>query len=64
MGVPASFETVYREEVFRCIECDDFELHKTFRGTASTPGETEYDQIEAPEECPICGGSVEHEVVA
>jgi rubrerythrin len=55
-------ENVERTETHRCTNCDDFELSKQFSGVAGTPGEEEYDRIEAPGECPVCGGEIEREV--
>lgn len=58
------FETVYRCIVYYCAECDDFELEKTYRGVAGTPGEDEFDEIDGPDTCPACEGRVERDVVA
>jgi len=58
------FEKTTLREVHRCSECDEFELEKKFSGVAGTPGEEEYDRIEAPDNCPVCGGEIEREVVA
>lgn len=58
------FEKTTRREIHRCSECDEFELEKKFSGVAGTPGEEEYDRIEAPDQCPVCGGEIEREVVA
>lgn len=49
-------------EVYCCAECDDFELEKTFSGVAGTTGHEQYDCIDAPGQCPVCGGEIEHEV--
>ncbi|WP_323192395.1 hypothetical protein [Halostella sp. PRR32] len=58
------FEKTTRREIHRCSECDEFELEKKFSGVAGTPGEEEYDRIEAPDNCHVCGGEIECEVVA
>jgi len=57
------FEKRVRREIHRCSECDEFELEKRFSGVAGTLGEEEYDRIEAPDQCPVCGGEIESEVV-
>jgi len=51
-------------EVVECTECWEFKLEKKFSGVAGTPGEEEYDRIEAPDQCPVCGAEVESEVIA
>jgi rubrerythrin len=56
------FEKTTKREIHRCLECDDFELEKRFSGVAGTPGEEEYDRIEAPDQCPVCDGKIEREV--
>lgn len=63
-GNPSQHVTERSEqrEIFRCSECDDFELTKKFSGVAGTPGHEEYNRIEAPDQCPVCGGEIEHEV--
>lgn len=48
---------------FSCVECDDFELEKVYSGMAGTPGKEEYDRIDAPDECPVCGGEIEREEI-
>ncbi|SIS05902.1 hypothetical protein [Natronorubrum daqingense] len=48
-----------RREKFSCVECNDFELEKVYSGRSGTPGEEEYDRIQAPDNCPACGGEVE-----
>jgi rubrerythrin len=58
------FEKTERREIHSCSECDEFELEKKFSGVAGTPGEEEYDRIEAPDKCPVCGGEIEREVEA
>jgi len=57
------FEKTTCLEIHRCVACDDFELKKKFSGVAGTPGEAEYDRIEAPDQCPVCGGEIKGEVV-
>lgn len=44
---------------WECVDCDDLELAKRYSGEAGTPGREEYDRIEAPDECPACGGEVQ-----
>ncbi|WP_302083663.1 hypothetical protein [Salinibaculum rarum] len=44
---------------YSCVECDNFELGKSYTGREGTPGETEFEAITAPDECPVCGGDVE-----
>jgi len=58
------FEKVTRREIHRCKDCGEFELEKKFSGVAGTTGEEEYDRIEAPDQCPVCGEEIEREVVA
>lgn len=53
--------TEYRE-TFSCTDCDEFELKKSFSGRAGTSGKEEYDRIDAPDACPVCGTDVEREV--
>ncbi|WP_337653210.1 hypothetical protein [Halomontanus rarus] len=48
---------------FSCSGCDDFELEKVYSGMAGTPGKEEYDRIDAPDECPVCGGEIEREKI-
>jgi len=64
LDVRSRFEKTTRREIHRCEDCDEFELEKKFSGAAGTPGEEEYDRIEAPDQCPVCGGEIEREVVA
>lgn len=52
-------EKVSKRVVFECANCDDYELEKSYSGRAGTPGKEEYDRIQAPDECPVCGGRVE-----
>jgi len=42
-----------------CVDCDDFEIGKSYSGVKQTPGKEEYDKIEIPDNCPVCGGDVE-----
>ncbi len=58
------FEHVEHTATFSCDSCDDFELEKSYSGMAGTPGEDEYDRIQAPETCPACGGPVSRDDVA
>lgn len=53
---------VERRGVFTCVECDDFELEKKFGGIAGTDGENEYSRIQAPDQCPACGGNIDRSV--
>ncbi|QCW05303.1 hypothetical protein [Natrinema pallidum] len=54
----AGFEHTTRTATFSCEDCDAFELEKSYSGVAGTPGEEEYDRIQAPDTCPACGGPV------
>lgn len=56
-------ERTEQRVTFRCSACDDFELEKKFSGVVGTPGHEEYNRIEAPDECPVCGGEIEREVL-
>lgn len=56
---PNGMDRVEKREVFTCAECDDFEMTKKFSGIAGTPGDEEYNRIEPPECCPVCGGEIE-----
>jgi predicted RNA-binding Zn-ribbon protein involved in translation (DUF1610 family) len=51
-----------REETvtYQCVECDDFELTKTFKGVRGTDGEPMFEDS-GVDECPACGGEVEVE---
>ena len=51
-------DTLRETVTFACEDCDDFELTKSYSGQAGTPGKEEYDRIEAPDECPVCSGSI------
>ena len=57
-------EKTTRREIHRCKDCDELELQKKFSGVAGTSGEEEYNRIEAPDQCPVCGGKIEREEVA
>lgn len=54
---------IERREVtvtYRCVECDDYELTKTFRGVRGTEDEAMFE-ASGVGECPACGGEVEVE---
>ena len=63
MSATDRFEKTTRREIHRCSECDEFEMEKEFSGIAGTPGEEEYERIDALDKCPACGGEIVHEVV-
>jgi len=63
MSDTGPFENTSHREIHQCEDCDEFKLEKKFSGVAGTPGEEEYDRIEAPDQCPVCGGDIESEVV-
>lgn len=52
---------VSRRVTYSCTACDDFELVKVYSGRAGTPGDEEFERIEAPDDCPACGADVEKE---
>ena len=52
------FNSHVKAKTFSCTECDDYELTKRYAGVEGTPGEAEYEQIEAPDACPVCGGDI------
>jgi hypothetical protein len=54
---------VTHEVRYSCVDCDEFELTKSYRGAAGTESEEQFDRVESPDECPVCGGAVEREVV-
>lgn len=58
------FEKASKRERYSCSGCDKFEMGKQFTGVTGTAGEEEYDQIAGPDECPLCGAEIEHEVPA
>lgn len=47
-----------RERHVECRDCGEFEMSKTYRGAAETPGRDEYDAIDLPDECPVCGSDL------
>lgn len=62
---PTSIGTHRQERVkYTCSDCDDFELGKQYTGVSGTDAEQEYEQIEPPDECPVCGGEIEEETVS
>ena len=54
-----SAEHIAQTVVFACSDCDEFELEKNYSGRAGTPGKEEFDRIQPPDECPVCGGKIE-----
>lgn len=52
------------EVVYSCVDCDDFELGKRYTGRSGTNAEREYEAIEPPGKCPVCGGEVQKETVS
>lgn len=58
-GIAQSTGGTEHKQEYECVACDDFELTKAYSGQAGTRGRKEYDQIEAPNVCPACGGRVE-----
>ena len=52
------------EVVYSCTDCDDFEFGKRYTGRSGTDAEREYEAIDPPSECPVCGGEVQKETVS
>lgn len=52
------------EVVYSCADCGEFELGKRYTGRSGTDAEREYEAIEPPDECPVCGGEVQKETVS
>lgn len=49
---------------FSCSDCSDFELEKQYTGVSGTDAEREYEEIQPPDECPVCGGEIDEETVS
>jgi rubrerythrin len=70
-GEPATIDGIgsigtHKQErvTYSCSDCDEFEMGKRFTGVSGTDGEREYEEIEPPDECPVCGGEIEEETVS
>jgi hypothetical protein len=53
-------ETVTSSERVSCGSCD-FEMSKSFHGSAVAKDASEYTDILLPDECPVCGSEVASE---
>jgi rubredoxin len=55
---------VSMEESVECSECGDFELSKSYNGHSGGIARSEYENIDIPDECPVCGTELKASVAA
>jgi len=51
-----------RTVTVECMECDKFQMSKSYKGVKGTPGEAEYVKNRLPESCPLCENPLERTV--
>jgi RNA polymerase subunit RPABC4/transcription elongation factor Spt4 len=57
------YGTITRRKRLSCTNCSRFELTKQYTGAAGTQAEDTYEELDQFEECPVCGGQIDSEVI-